>query len=369
MNNLSFYHLNSVFLLLAIAVPIYLVFFFPLLIASAFFKELLLHTFSLKFPPNLCLNIVKITSGICTIGVLWAVFKMIRPEKGDSKVEQIDKQFVATYFNEPMERNSEEEASTETTRWFKHELSFERCSLDAVSSALQKSIISKGFKTSKKSSGASYFSIGAIYGSRATAISLHLIPFVGRHLPPGKRCFLEAHVVTEGNKAKVKISATPYMELFDNEEITGFTQSIEERATDEYFTASKLYKIIQSLHSELGYPLPERYKKIKIKPFAKDTFWRFLLYPHESFRSPKPIYKPTERGPLWCWGAFVVPEIWFLWHEIWGAAILSFLIETLIARFTFSGFYSVFAGMTVVRLMTGYWGHRIFYFRHGRWAP
>lgn len=260
--------------------------------------------------------------------------------------------------------------STETTGWFKHELSFENISLDAVSSALQKSILKKGFNPKNENSTDSSFSIGAMYGSRGIALSFHLIPVIGRHLPAGKRCFLEASVFTEENHVKVKLSVTPYMELFDSEEITGFTQTIEERATDEYFCALKLFKIIQNLHSELGYPVPEQFEELKAKPFAKDFLWRLLIYPLESFVSPKPIHKPAERGPLWCWGAFIIPEIWFLWHEIWGAAIIFFSIEILITHYTFNhlGFNSILVGIIVARFIAAYWGHRIYYFKYGEWA-
>ena len=260
--------------------------------------------------------------------------------------------------------------SQETTGWFKHELNFEGSDLETVSAALENTIRSKGFKKKKENKTDSTYSISAMYGSRIIALSLHIIPIVGRHLPAGKRCFLEATVSKVENGIKVILSATPYMELFDCEEFMPISQSVDEKATDEYFASLKLFKITQDLHRELKYPIPSQFEKLEIKPFAKDTFWRFLLYPLDGFSSPKPVHMPNERGPFWCWSAFVIPEIWFLWHEIWGASILAVAMELLVARYSFQylGFGGILLGAAVARLVAAYWGHRIYYFRYGRWV-
>lgn len=48
------------------------------------------------------------------------------------------------------------------------------------------------------------------------------------------------------------------------------------------------------------------------KLHTKEAFWCFFLYPLESFESPKPVFILSERGPKWSWGAFILPEVWFL---------------------------------------------------------
>lgn len=145
--------------------------------------------------------------------------------------------------------------------------------------------------------------------------------------------------------------------------------ALDEKITDEYFAASKLFQVIQTLFTTIGREIPPEFQRLDIKPFAKDAFWRFLLYPLDGFKSRKPVYIPVESGPRWCWGGFVIPEIWFLWHEIWGASILAVITEAVIARFLVPevGLYGILISMGFVRIIGGIFGHRIYYFRYGVW--
>lgn len=104
-------------------------------------------------------------------------------------------------------------------------------------------------------------------------------------------------------------------------------------------------------------------------PYSKDAFFRFLLYPLEGPKTPKPIHIPKEKGPRWNWGAFIVPEVWFLWHEIWGACFIVLISEGFVIRALFPvlGGYAFLVGAITIRIIAALWGHRIFYFRHGRW--
>jgi hypothetical protein len=106
------------------------------------------------------------------------------------------------------------------------------------------------------------------------------------------------------------------------------------------------------------------------KKIAKDAFWRFLLYPLENSSSPKPVFIPLERGPNWSWGAFIIPEVWFLWHEIWGASILALIAEIVaiqVIKPQGFGLYVAIAGVLSVRIFAGLWGNRVYYFRFGKW--
>ncbi len=109
----------------------------------------------------------------------------------------------------------------------------------------------------------------------------------------------------------------------------------------------------------------------RTKFFSQKTFFNFLLYPLEGAKTPKPIYVPSERGPLWNWGAFIIPEFWFLWHEIWGACSLVLLTEGILlyTLMPYLGFkHSVLITLVAIRLAAALLGHRIYYYRNGRWV-
>jgi len=258
----------------------------------------------------------------------------------------------------------------ETTGWFKHQLTLVGVDFDTVCKKLNEICSDQGFKTRKETQTELSQTFEAIYGSKFIAFLIGLIPYAGKHFPVGKRLFLEATISNQENTVLVSLSVTPYMELLNCEEFFPISQSIDEKATDEYFASLKLFRIIQNIFKSIGQDVPLEFIKLGIKPFAKDAFWRFLLYPLESFRSPKPVFIASERGPIWCWGAFVIPEVWFLWHEIWGASILAFIVENIAVRVIEPkgfGLYVAIAGFLSVRIFTGLWGHRIYYCRYGKW--
>lgn len=101
---------------------------------------------------------------------------------------------------------------------------------------------------------------------------------------------------------------------------------------------------------------------------TKEAFWCFFLYPLEGFESPKPVFIPPETGPKWAWGAFIIPEVWFLWHEIWTASILAVVAEAVTLQTLDAlgfGLYGDLASFLFVRIIAGLWGHRIYYFKYG----
>jgi len=258
----------------------------------------------------------------------------------------------------------------ETTGWFTRELAFDDVEFEAVCRNLLEIASAHGFKCKKKTDTDTRLSLELMYGSRIIATLVGLIPYLGKHLPAGKRLFLEANIIKQERAVTVLFSITPYMELLDLEQIMPISQTIDQKATDEYFASLKLLKIIKDLFRSLNHDVPPEYLKIDFQPFAKDAFWRFLLYPLESFRSPKPVFMPTARGPMWCWGAFIIPEVWFLWHEIWGASILAFIAENIAVQILepkLVGLPITIAAFLSVRIFTGVWGHRIYYFRYGKW--
>lgn len=257
----------------------------------------------------------------------------------------------------------------ETTGWFKREVVIADAAFPEAASAFKVSLAKHGFKIKDESSSAAELAVRAMFGSKWSAFVFSFIPYIGRHLPSGKRFFLTANVTPISTGVTVRLSITPYMELLDCEEIMPVSQAPDEKITDEYLAALKLFQLIQTLFSTVGREVPPEFQKLDIKPFAKDAFWRFLLYPLDGFKSRKPVYIPSESGPIWCWGGFLLPEIWFLWHEIWGASILAIISEVLIARLLVPqiGFQGVWIGMGMVHILGGVFGHRIYYLRYGTW--
>jgi len=257
----------------------------------------------------------------------------------------------------------------ETTGWFQKEVILTGISFSEAISALKNSLLKHKFRIKEESSSTASFAVKSMFGSKWLAFILSFIPYIGRHLPNGKRFFLTADVVENCNGIIVILSITPYMELLDCEEIMPVSQTPDEKVTDEYFAALKLFQVIQTLFATICRDVPVEFQKLDIKPFAKDAFWRFLLYPLDGFKARKPVFMPQESGPRWCWGGFIIPEMWFLWHEIWGASILAIIAEVVIGRFTVPkiGFLGIWVGIGVVRILGGILGHRIYYFRYGAW--
>lgn len=95
----------------------------------------------------------------------------------------------------------------------------------------------------------------------------------------------------------------------------------------------------------------------------------YLLYPFDGPHTLKQIHIPQEQGPVWCWGAFIVPEFWFLWQEILGAGFAAIGGELLLIRvfagyFGFNGF--IFA-LLVTRTVAALVAPKLYYYRYGHW--
>jgi len=127
-------------------------------------------------------------------------------------------------------------------RWLEKSFSFGNVSLQEVEKAFIKVIGSQGFKIRKRSESKDAVSIEAMYGLKKLAALTLFIPYIGVHLPWGKRVLLTASI-SSGKFTKFDISITPWMEFLDSEEIGGITQPFPEKVSDEYFAARKMYFI------------------------------------------------------------------------------------------------------------------------------
>ncbi len=148
-----------------------------------------------------------------------------------------------------------------------------------------------------------------------------------------------------------------------NRTIEEVNASIIQKMEEKWWLPKNLLTPKQSDRAKIGY------EETAIK--AGLAAWKWLIYPFSIDRN-KQIHIPGGQGPSWNWQAFIIPELWFLYHEIWGAFFL-------IAAFYSGLFYAAMhwhfnlfgQGMLIVllvlRLVAGRTGNIVYYFRHGKW--
>lgn len=142
------------------------------------------------------------------------------------------------------------------------------------------------------------------------------MPF-GKHVPWGKRLHARATIRSDGDQTQVSLEITPWMELFDESEALLVSQSPDEKASDEYLAALHLQKIATALRRGTNTPDPDGSTELKPKAFAADFVTGLLLYALEGDNTKKLVHVPPKPEVSWTWGAFIIPELWFVWHEIW----------------------------------------------------
>jgi hypothetical protein len=244
-------------------------------------------------------------------------------------------------------------------------------SLGDVENTVNKVIESHGYKIREHYRSEETVYIEALHGLKKLAAFTLLIPYIGPHLPWGKR-FLLKTTIRSGSKIEIDISITPWMEFFESEEVVGLSQSLPEKASDEYFAARSIHYILRSIYLLLNLSLPENLTDFDSKSALKDSFWGLLIYPLDSYKSTKWIYPPPLQGPQWCWGGFIIPELWFMWHEIWGASIFAVLIPVIMSYIF--GEFKLWNNFTIsitalsvifIRMFFGVVGNKIFFARYG----
>lgn len=256
-------------------------------------------------------------------------------------------------------------------KWFLKEYTFEDLDFEAVSSALLHSLETNRFRRTTLSNTNGLLNTQAILGSKFAAFCAHQLPF-GNHWSTGKRLFLKASVANRGS-VKVNIQITPYMELINLEEEMLISQSIPEKFSDELFAVKILHNVVQGMYALLNLPAPDDIKNFKSKDLHKDILLSILIYPFDSSASSKPIYSPNSKGPFWSWGGFLIPELWFVWHEIWGVSIIALIVAGVsLFVFTFP-LYPIFRPLSffifmAIRIMFGIKGNKIYYAKYGKWT-
>jgi hypothetical protein len=247
--------------------------------------------------------------------------------------------------------------------WFQRTLTFRGVSLDTVSTCLENTLKKQGFILKKKVPSQDALRLTA-YSERKTVAVLvgWFIPF-GKFTPWGQRVFLEANLVRDNGDVHLRFAATPHMELYDEFEYIG-TQSFGEKAADEYYAATRLDRVVEALSRSLG--ASEECKKFVFKNFLSDLGLELLLYPLHGYKSAKKMHTPHERGPVWSWGAFLIPEFWFLWYDMWGVSMLTATTEYIVLAYLPSG-TAVLTVLVALRTILALTGHRIYFARYGRW--
>lgn len=253
--------------------------------------------------------------------------------------------------------------------WLQRTICFENIEYGQFLELFYGIIENNGFNITKKTDLDGGVSIEAIYGSKIIALLTNLIPIIGHHIPWGKRLGLKASILN-GSSIEININISPYMELFNTTEVFILSQSATEKASDEYFVAHKIHKITQELHFGLNLPVPDEFSEFNKKAFVGDIFLSYLIYPLDGYKSLKTIHIPLQKGPKWSWAAFIIPEFWFIWHEIWGVSILAILIE-------FYGSYKLisygapfeilYVIAFLIRIISGRIGNIMYFYKYGRW--
>lgn len=261
------------------------------------------------------------------------------------------------------------ESTVDLKSWQSKSFNLKNVSFEQVVQKFKELLAIHGFKLKKENetNNSTYFE--AIYGSRIVAILMRFIPYIGRNLPLGKRFGLKA-AITKGSTITLSLNIVPYMEIFNTSEVFILTQTVDEKVTDEYVAARKIHSITKAFYDSYDVDPKENIEKFDNKKTLRNSFLTLLIYPLDGYKSSKKVYFPGSSGPKWCWPAFIIPELWFMWHEIWGVSGLMYAIEFItVSKMVQYGLDIRVLGLTLFlyRLLLGSIGNRLFYLRYGRW--
>jgi len=84
-----------------------------------------------------------------------------------------------------------------------------------------------------------------------------------------------------------------------------------------------------------------------------------------------PVHVPSDPKISWTWGAFIIPEFWFVWHEIWGVSLIAVGMDWALFKLLTTWPGAITPGITAAlfvafRLVTGLSAQGIFHARYGR---
>ncbi|MFC2000831.1 DUF4389 domain-containing protein, partial [Chloroflexota bacterium] len=87
------------------------------------------------------------------------------------------------------------------------------------------------------------------------------------------------------------------------------------------------------------------------------------------------VQAQAEKGPRWSWGAFAVPELWFIYYDALSVGVTSFILDCLslalvgllVGAWGLPGLAPGLVSFLAVRTWYGMVGNRVYYARYGRW--
>lgn len=268
-----------------------------------------------------------------------------------------------------IDMTKKEDKTKDLKDWLQRTIYLEIDDLDSVVKCFTETVKNYGFKINKQTDIENGISIDAIFGLKIIAILINLIPFIGRNIPWGKRLGMRATII-RGDSINININISPYMELFNTSEVLVLSQTPDEKVTDEYLAAHKIHSITKELYTFFGLPIPSQFVQFNKKAFLSDIFLSLLIYPLDGYKATKQIHIPSQKGPKWSWPAFIIPEVWFVWNEIWGVSILAILLEVYgIGKLASYGAHIsiLIAFFIFIRIIAGRFGNIIYYYKYGRW--
>ncbi|SHI62383.1 Membrane proteinase PrsW, cleaves anti-sigma factor RsiW, M82 family [Desulfatibacillum alkenivorans DSM 16219] len=108
---------------------------------------------------------------------------------------------------------------------------------------------------------------------------------------------------------------------------------------------------------------------------VKEILFYLIINPFDIFERKKKLHTPPEKGGRFIVSAFIFPEYWFLWNELWGGTAVSLAADIIMLRqliYCWEPFpLRVFAlcAFFGVRLLWGVKGAKMYYAYHGKWPP
>ena len=85
------------------------------------------------------------------------------------------------------------------------------------------------------------------------------------------------------------------MEVFNTSEVFILTQSIDEKASDEYVAARKLYSMTKALYYSYDVDPKESLGKFDNKAFIRNSALIFLVYPLDGYKTSKRVHLTVNR--------------------------------------------------------------------------
>lgn len=105
--------------------------------------------------------------------------------------------------------------------------------------------------------------------------------------------------------------------------------------------------------------------------FSIYLFWHLIIYPLDN-PTKRQIILPESRNTKWNFKAAIIPELWFLYNEIWGVFLIILAGYMLIVYLCMSEIlpqlsipFLLYAA--TIRLIASKKANLIYYFRHGVW--